>query len=413
MLGWNWQFQKKMNYNIEYEKAVLTAVKQNNAIIDEVDLVPGDFYDKRNGKIWGIVAALVEAGKEANDLTIHEAGVEAAYVASLDSPYAVNWKHCAEKIREHSLRRRYENLQMRLGERLRGNAPIHEINEWLESEMTKSGPAESKSWRECVMEAIVELERRYMSGGGLLGLPSGLVSLDNLTGGFAPRELIVVGARTSTGKTALAINIAAQLAIREKVPVGFISLEMGMVEIVNRLLSQEAGIDLMRLTEGTLARKDFDSLLYHAGKIADMPFMFDDRRGLTAAQIKSKARNMRRRGMRMLFIDYLTLIRTEDSRASRPERVGQIVKELKWLAGELDIPIMVLSQLNREAEGKQPGLEHLRQCGEVEEDSDKIILIERRRDETDAVLHMAKNRNGPTGKVSVKFQRAYARFVEE
>ncbi len=115
----------------------------------------------------------------------------------------------------------------------------------------------------------------------------------------------------------------------------------------------------------------------------------------------------------MIFVDYLTLIRHPNLRMPRPERVGEIIKELKWLAMELHVPIMVMSQLSREAEGKVPSLEHIRQSGEVEEDSDIILLIERKREESEVVLHIAKQRNGPTGKIELSFQRAYARFVEE
>ena len=403
-----------MNYNLEYEKAILTAVKRDSAVFDEADIVAEDFYDNRNKKIWIIVKELLGSGKEVNDLTIHEHGIEASYIASLESPRAANWRWCAGKVKAMSLRRQYERLNMHLAEKLKGGSAILEINEWLESEITKNDIKKpQKTWKEELIDEIGEIEKRYMSGGGLAGLPSGFVSLDNKTSGFREGQLIVIGARTGVGKTSLALTIAAQLAIREKTPIGYFTLEMSVGEIVDRLLAQEARIDLMRIAEGNLTRSDFEGIISHVPEIAAAPFIFEENQALKISELKSHARRMVRHGVKMIFIDYLTLIRHPNERMPRHERVGEIAKELKWLAMELKVPVMVMSQLSREAEGKVPSLEYIRQSGEVEEDSDLIILIERKREESDTTLHIAKQRNGPTGKVELSFLRAYARFVEE
>ncbi len=403
-----------MNYDLEAEKAVLTAVTRDNAVFDEADVTAGDFYDGRNRKIWRIMEQIIGNGQEANYLTIHEAGgVEASYIATLDSPGAGNWKYYAEKLLELSLRRQYEVLNQHLAEKLKGGSPILEINEWLESEINKNEPKAERTWKESVMDEIKKIEVRYLAGGGLSGLTSGLVSLDNMTSGFGPGQLIVVGARTSVGKTSLALGIAAQLAIRGGVAVGFFTLEMNIGEIVDRLMAQEGKLDLMRIQEGRLVRSDFESMMRVAPQIAEAPFIFVESQALKIVELKSHARQMVRRGVKMLFVDYLTLIRHPNMRIPRHERVGEIVKELKWLAMELKVPVMVMSQLSREAEGKTPSLEHIRQSGEVEEDSDIVILIDRKREESDATLIIAKQRNGPTAKIGVSFQQAYARFVEE
>ena len=193
---------------------------------------------------------------------------------------------------------------------------------------------------------------------------------------------------------------------------GFFSCEMSRKQIGKRLLAMIGGLNLSRIRAGLMSSADFSALNDAATQLHETTLALDDTPNIGLTELRSKARQMRRHGVQCIFVDYLTLIRHGDMRMSRPERVGEVSKQMKGLARELDIPIVALSQVNREAEDKIPNLENLRQSGEIEEDSDVVMMLHRERDKDETILRVAKHRNGPTGDAELTFQREHVRFVE-
>ncbi len=398
-------------YNIEHEKAVLSALKHDNSVYDDVDLVASDFYKVENRHIFKIIGEIIQHGDKADDLTIVDAVNKAGhdilpgYIAGLDSFTAANIGFYADSVRELSKYRQLNTILLVAIEDIRG-LPISEVIEKVEKGITdiEQHNVNDLFWfREVLSDAIEEIENVYKNG-DIQGLPSGYGWLDKYTKGFKPGELIILGARPSIGKTALAINMAVRIGLSGKT-VGFFSCEMTVKQLAGRVLSSEARLDVTNMKPS-----DFSRLTDAAGRLYNIPLLFDDTPNISIAQLKGKSRRMRRMGVEIIFVDYLTLIKHGDSRMPRYERVGEISKSIKQLARELSIPIIVLSQLGREAEGQMPTLANLRQSGEIEEDADVVMFLHRQRDESETALRVAKNRNGGTGSIQLEFNPRFVRF---
>ena len=268
------------------------------------------------------------------------------------------------------------------------------------------------------MKQIEELAKRKHQ---YTGVPSGFADLDSMTSGFQDSELIIIGARPSVGKTAFALNLASHMALRERMPVCFFSLEMSDLSLTNRILSSEARIDSEKVKSGLIKPSDIQSLMDAASRIYDAPMYIVDVPNIKLLDLRSLARRMKsEKSVKVIFIDYLTLITHENSDLPRWEQISSISRSLKALARELRIPVIALSQLKREAEGKQPSLADLRESGSIEQDADMIMFlhrereIDKRQDERSPYiptdLLVAKHRNGPVGKVSLLFFNKYTRF---
>jgi replicative DNA helicase len=266
------------------------------------------------------------------------------------------------------------------------------------------------------------IEKLSTDPSAFTGIPSGLSDLDALTNGLQKSEFIVIGARPSVGKTALALTMAAHASINLKIPVAFFSLEMSESAIMLRLIASEARIPADRIRTGRIKTTDYDGLMEAASRIYEAPLYIVDLPNMKLLELRTMARRLvLERGVKIIFIDYLTLVTHENSDLPRWEQIAAISRSLKALARELDIPIVALSQLKREAEGKQPTLADLRESGSIEQDADLIIFLHRDREisktyetqsdqiETDIIV--AKQRNGPTGKAPAWFKSSYAKFV--
>ena len=275
--------------------------------------------------------------------------------------------------------------------------------------------------REIIPETIATIEKLYHNKDSYTGIPTGFADLDNLTSGFQSSEFIVIGARPSVGKTALALTMAANMSIRFGRAVGFFTLEMSRSALVQRLVSAEARLDSQRLRSGMLKPSDFHNLTEAAGRIYDAPLYIEDTPSLSILDLRALARRMRSQSkVEIMFVDYLTLITSESRDLPRHEQIAEISRSLKALARELDVPIVALSQVRRETEGKQPNLADIRESGSIEQDADVVIFLHRERNldrdvdadsgdiETDLII--AKQRNGPVGTVKIAFIPKYTRF---
>ena len=283
--------------------------------------------------------------------------------------------------------------------------------------------------KDLVMEAIEQIEKLYENRGSVTGLPTGFIELDRMTNGLHAAEMIVIAARPSMGKTALAMNIAEHVSIDVGKPVAVFSLEMSSQQLVQRLLCSRAKVDLQRVRNGFLLERDFPNLTAAASQLAAAKMFIDDTPGLTVTELRAKSRRMKsQHDIELIVIDYLQLLRSTSRRAqdNRQLEISEISGGIKALAKELNLPIIVIAQLNRQPdtrakEGGRPRLSDLRESGSIEQDADLVgLLVRSDYYETDddakneiaseAELIIAKQRNGPTGDVALTFLKKYTRF---
>ena len=265
--------------------------------------------------------------------------------------------------------------------------------------------------------------------GGITGISTGFAELDRMTNGLHAAEMIVIAARPSMGKTALAMNIAEHVAINEKLPVAVFSLEMSSQQLVQRLLCSRARVNLQKVRDGFLAERDFPSLTAAASKLAEAQIFIDDSAGLSILELRAKARRLKaQQDIKLIVVDYLQLLRSTTRRAqdNRQLEISEISAGLKGLAKELKIPIIVVAQLNRQPEartGGKPRLSDLRESGSIEQDADLVGLLVRpeiyEEDEEaraekagEAELIIAKQRNGPVGEIQLTFLKEFTRFED-
>jgi len=426
-------------HNDEAEQAALGAVLLDNETIDAAleYIRPDDFYSNANRKVFQAVLNLNSQGQQRADIItvvaeLRQMGeLEAvggpAYVASLTNvvPSSANIAHYAKLVQDCSLRRALLRLSAEINTRSFDESVdarmILEESQQLIYELGENRQAFSfRSTRDLIHETVEMIEKIYHSKEAYTGIPSGFDDLDTMTSGFQNSELAIIGARPSMGKTALALTMASHIAMVKKIPTAFFSLEMSDKALCMRLLSSEARLGSEKFRSGLLTPSDFGTLMDAAGRIYESPLIFDDTPGIKLLDLRSKARRLKSQyGVKIIFIDYLTLITLDNRDVPRHEQIAEISRSLKGLARELDIPVVALSQLRRDAEGKQPNLADIRESGSIEQDADLVIFLHRER-ETDAKpdkkgdgkteLIIAKQRNGPVGKIDLVFVPKYVRF---
>jgi replicative DNA helicase len=270
--------------------------------------------------------------------------------------------------------------------------------------------------------AIHEIESAQKRGGELTGVPTGFTDLDAYTHGLHPGQLVIVAARPAVGKSTFALDLARNASVKHNQATIFFSLEMGRAEIAMRLMSAESSIYLQSMRKGTVTDADWTRLAAVRGRINDAPLYIDDSPNMSLVEIRAKCRRLAQQvDLKLVVIDYIQLMSSGKKVESRQQEVSEFSRALKLLAKELGLPVVALSQLNRQAEqakDKKPELSHLRESGSLEQDADVVVLLHRegiyekdhpRAGEADLIL--AKQRNGPTGTVVVAFHGQYSRFV--
>lgn len=291
---------------------------------------------------------------------------------------------------------------------------------------------QSTTIKQLIHQAINTIEQFHARQGQLSGIATGFTDLDKMTSGLHPGEMVVIAARPSIGKTSLAMNMAEHAAVEQKMPVGVFSLEMTAESLVLRLLCSRARVNLRNIRDGFLSERDFVKLTTAAGHLSGCPLFIDDTSGLSILQLRAKARRLHQQhGIKLFVIDYLQLLHSTARRAeNRQQEIADISGGIKALAKELKVPVIVLSQLNRDFEkdkSRKPNMSDLRESGSIEQDADLVGLLyradpedpTRRRESEDEALSqdvipvnllVAKQRNGPTGDVHLVFQRSMTRF---
>ncbi len=276
-----------------------------------------------------------------------------------------------------------------------------------------------------LLEGFERITQLYEAGAELTGIPTGFRELDRLTSGFQPGNLVILAARPSMGKSALALCSAANLGVRHEVPVALFTLEMSKAEVTQRLMCSEAKVESNRLRSGKLTQDDWPRLTAACDKLMKAPIYVDDTGSITMMELRSKARRLKSREPKLglIIVDYLQLMTSGANAENRVQEVSQISRSLKILARDLDVPILALSQLSRAVEqrhDKRPILSDLRESGSIEQDSDLVFFVYRDEyyngDESDqqgiAEVICAKHRNGPTDMIKLSFLKRYAKFTD-
>jgi replicative DNA helicase len=432
-------------HSLEAEKTVLGGILVNNKNLNVVLSIisPEDFYKDSNRKILDKIILLVDKSLPVDLLTITEelqkAGEldevgGASYVSSLMDgvPKSLNIEYHARIIKEKALLRRLilssakiisssyeqkEDADLLLDE---AQSAIIEVAE----QRIKPGFLPVSALAPPALETINTLRHRDEA---VTGIPSGFRDLDALTAGFHNSEFIVVAARPSMGKTALCLNICQHVGLKTPYSVGFFSLEMAKEQVTMRLLCAEAQIDLQKVRTGFVNDREFERLKLAAEVLSQAKIYIDETAALTVMEMKAKTRRLKmEQHLDMVFVDYMQLMRAGGRFENRVQEISYISRSLKELAKELQIPVVGISQLSRSPEKERrakpkPQLSDLRESGAIEQDADVVIFIYRDEfyhpeDETKrgvAEINIAKQRNGPTGDLSLAFLNKFARFNDQ
>jgi len=428
-------------HNADAEASLVGAMLlSRDAIGPAVEVLNGtDFYVPAFGHIFDAIASLYGAGEPADPVTVAEeltrsdlldqvGGPQRLLELQTATPATSNAVRYAKIIEEHALLRRLIGVASEIAE-VGYSHPSDVVKAVDEAESMMFQVAErrvvdsTKPIRELLDANLDRLEELYERGESITGLPTGYIDLDELLSGLQPSALIVVGARPSMGKTAFALGLAAHAALQSQRPVLFFSLEMGHLELTQRMLCSEARVDSQRLRTGKLSEDDWPKVTRGVGRLAEAPIWIDDNPNLTVMEIRAKARRLKSRlgDLGLIVVDYLQLMTGRGSAESRQVEVSEMSRGLKILARELETPIMALSQLSRGLESrtdKRPMLADLRESGSIEQDADVVAFIYRDEvynpespDIGTAEIIVAKHRNGPTGTVRLAFLSHYTLFA--
>jgi replicative DNA helicase len=431
--------------SLEAERGVVGSLLLDPQLCDEVALLlrSEDFYADANQRLYRHLFALHDEGKRV-DVTLlverlkqsgeYEAIGGAAYLAEVAQsvPYAHNAPHYAQIVRDKATVRELihaatEILRDAWDAGIEPRQLVGEAEERIFSVYDRRSSDRITHIQELLIEAFDRIDARLAKGTGD-AISTHFADLDSLTGGLHPSEFIVLAARPSMGKTALATNIAENVAIVSRVPVLFVSLEMSRLELAQRLLCSQGSIDGSKFRSGFITGAEREKLMEAAGKLSQSPLFIDDTPSRTVTEIAACARRLKRReNLGLVVIDYLQLIQPDDPRDPRQEQVAKMARRLKALARELQIPIIVLAQLNRQVESSgreehRPRLSHLRESGAIEQDADVVMFVHREeyyhtKEKAEelgitgqGLLILAKQRNGPTGDVKLQWSSQYTRF---
>ena len=435
--------KKTPPHNVEAEKAVLGGILVSNEKLNVVlsIIVPEDFYKDAHRRILEKIIRLVDTGRPVDLLTLTEelqkskeleGSGGASYLSSLMDgiPKSLNIEYHARIIKEKALLRRLivssariikssydqkEEADQLLDE---AQAAIIDVAEQrIKPGFVRVGDLTAES-----LDVIDILRNRKEA---VTGIPTGFRDLDSLTSGFHPSEFVVIAARPTMGKTALCLNISQHVALKTDFGVGFFSLEMSKEQVVLRLLCSEAQLDLKKARTGFIGEREFERLKLAAEALAPANVFVDETPALTVMEMKAKARRLKmEQSLDIVFVDYMQLMRPGVRMENRTQEISFISRSLKELAKELRIPVVGISQLSRAPEkGRSkpvPMLSDLRESGAIEQDADVVIFIYRPEfynpeDETlrgIAEVNIAKQRNGPIGKLQMVFLKEYARFAD-
>ena len=423
-------------HNIEAEQAVLGALLLNWTAMAEVVSIlrPDRFYSLQNQVIYEAMVKLYSKSVTGDTISlINELTVEnkieqaggAAYIASLTDtvPSAANIDYYAEMVLDRAARRDLISISSEFKAasfnlQKKSDTLLDEAEQKIFALAEKNETTSIYSAQDIMVKEIELIEARYKSKNQFTGVPTGFAKLDTYTSGFQNSELIIIGARPSIGKTALALSMIQNIACEKRIATGFFSLEMPYESIGMRLLAQEARVPMHKIRNGMLKVDDVKKIQDAAGRWFEAPLYTVDTPNMKLLDIRAVARRLvKNQKVQIIFIDYIGLISLDDNKKEQWEQISEISKSLKALARELNIPIVALCQVSRDAEGNEPNLAQLRGSGSIEQDADVVMFLHRDRIKDgdsiaaqDAKIILAKQRNGATGDIDIIFLPSYSKF---
>lgn len=426
-------------HNLEAEQAVLGAILLQPEVIISVNEIirAEDFYRQSHQKLYQVMNEIVEKGEpldlvtltsELQDKQLLEEVGGVAYLTELSGavPTAANVEYYAKIVEQKAILRRLIQVATQIA--LSGYQSGDNVNEVIDSAERKILEISQRRIRggftpiqDVLMESFEQIEALHFNKSGLRGLPTGFVDLDRMTSGFQKSDLIILAARPSMGKTAFALNVAQNVALRTGETVAIFNLEMSASQMVMRMIASEGNIDAQAFRTGNLNEEDWEKLTMAISSLSEAPIYIDDTPGVTVHDIRAKLRRLKaEKGLGLVMIDYLQLI-TGHSGDSRQQEISEISRALKLMARELDCPIIALSQLSRAVEQRQdkrPMLSDLRESGSIEQDADVVAFLYRddyynedSEKKNIAEVIIGKQRNGPVGKVELLFLKNYNKFL--
>ena len=437
---------RQLPYSNEAESAVLGSILMMPDVCDDVilQLRATDFYDDAHRKLYEHLTEMHSTAQKIDITLLRERLIAsgdweviggAPYLARVMESVATpaHATYYANIVRDKSTFRSLINSSMEIiasvyEEGVEAKDALSQAEQKIFSILDERSTNAVASLKDVLVEAMDRIDARMRGEVAHGVVDTGFTDLDAMTGGMHGSELLILAARPSMGKTAFAMNIAENVSMRSRKPVFFISLEMSSIELIERMLCSVARVNGHRLRNGTIGKEDRKRLVDKAGELSSCPFYVDDSPSRTVSEIAAGARRIKRREgeLGLLVIDYLQLIEPDNARDPRQEQVAKIARRLKGLARELKVPVLCLSQLNRQAEDSKehrPKLSHLRESGAIEQDADVVMFVHReeyfRRSEEDrerfagqAQIIIEKQRNGPTGEVELVWRREFTRFED-
>ncbi len=432
-------FQNVPPHDDAAELAVLGAMfLDREAASLALEMLQGaDFYRPDHRQVFEAAAELYHSGVPIDVITVKNkleekqvfeqiGGISFLASISTASGSSVNMRHYAAIVEEKAVLRRLIQTAGNISQMsYEGKVDINTIMDTAEKSifdiMQNRHSDQFHHIRDIAVDSIEKIEDIYHSKGKLTGVPTGFVDFDHKTAGLQKSDLILLAARPSMGKTAFALNIIQNAAIRSNVPTAVFSLEMSREQLVNRMLCSEAMLDAQRLRTGELTDSDWTDLIQAMGPLSQAPIYIDDTPGVTPMEVRSKCRRLKvEKGLGLIVIDYLQLMNGNGRTDSRQQEISEISRSLKAIAREMEAPVIALSQLSRACEQRadhRPMLSDLRESGAIEQDADVVAFLYRdeyyfpdTEKKNQAELIIAKQRNGPTGTVDLTWMGQYTKF---
>ncbi len=426
-------------YSLDAEQSVLgSMIIDKDAIAAASEVLTGDdFYSDAHKEIFNGILSMYEKGEPVDLITLTETlrqrgtldGIGAAYLTELSMivPSTANVKYYIRIVEEKSILRRLikaanEIIQDSYEAQQEVDIILDDAEKRIFDIAERRSRADFEPIKVALLEAYAKIEELSKNKGKIIGVPTGFTDFDLMTAGLHPSDFILIAARPSMGKTSFAMNIAQYAAVNENIPVAIFSLEMSKDQLVQRMLSSQANVELQKVRTGDLKDTDWIKLVQAAGPLSQAPIFIDDTPGISVMEMRSKARRLKlERGLGMIVIDYLQLMSGRGRAENRQQEISEISRSLKALARELDVPVVTLSQLSRAPEARtdhRPMLSDLRESGAIEQDADVVVFLYRdeyynpdteKKNIAEAII--AKQRNGPTGTVELVWLGQFTKFA--
>ncbi|NIZ19423.1 replicative DNA helicase [Entomospira culicis] len=431
-------------FDLAAERALIGTLLSNFkvATLDKIEelIAPQSFFNSAHQVLFEAIRFQVEHGQPVDVVSLTHAlrsrdllekAGGTAYLTELTAtaPLTSTPLHYANIVREFAIRRSLKEMGIDIAEESTNLAqPTETLIEHTQQKILDLDYGSKISAyydaRQLVKNTLEILEERFKNKIRYTGIESKFSELDNMLSGFQDGEMIVIGARPSMGKTALALSFVENLAIKQQIATGFFTLEMPAEQLVMRMLASESQVNSIKFRSPSLMLSaELSKISDAASRIYDAPLYIDDTPNISLSALKLQARKMKiEKNIKVLFIDYLGLITVKESNLARHEQMALVSRNIKALARELKIPVIILSQLRRDAEGKEPNLADLRETGSIEQDADVVMFLHRTRktdNETadegliETKLIIAKQRNGPIGVAELVFHPRFTRFYEK